>query len=115
METQTVEFNIEDAEIGQRLDKIVTDHLASLSRVKVQQLIKEGHVVVDGQPGKASYRVEAGDAIAVRVVADIFTPDWAAATPAERLPLDVLYEDDDMAAINKPADCNCLYDAFLPD
>jgi 23S rRNA pseudouridine1911/1915/1917 synthase len=103
LEPQTVEFSVEGADIGQRLDKVVTDHLASLSRVKVQQLIKEGHVNVDGQPGKASYRVEDGDSIAVRVVDDIFTPDWAAATPAEALPLDIIYEDDDMAAINKPA------------
>jgi 23S rRNA pseudouridine1911/1915/1917 synthase len=103
LETQTVVFSIEGVEIGQRLDKVVTDHLASLSRAKVQQLIKEGHVQVDGQPEKASYRVEGGDSIAVRVVDAIFAPDWTAATPAESLPLDILYEDDDMAAINKPA------------
>src|SRR5438876_198681 len=101
LEPQTVEFSIAGADIGQRLDKVVTDHLASLSRVKVQQLIKEGHVDVGGQPGKASYRVEDGDAIAVHVVDDIFTPDWTAATPAEAMPLDILYQDDDMAAINK--------------
>ncbi len=74
-----------------------------LSRVKVQQLIKEGHVAVDGEPAKASYRLEGGEAIAVHVTSEVFAPDWATATPAESMPLDVIYEDDQIAAIDKPA------------
>ncbi|MEP7287386.1 MAG: RluA family pseudouridine synthase [Chloroflexota bacterium] len=109
MSNQNVEFNIalQGNDVGQRLDKVVTDHLAIqrvvLSRVKVQQLIKEGHIAVDGKPGKASYRLEGGEAIAVFVADSVLASDWAATTPAEAMPLDVIYEDETMAAINKPA------------
>src|SRR5437763_1865458 len=102
---QTFEFQIssESTEVGQRLDKVITEHLVSLSRVKIQLLIKEGHVSVNGKPAKASYHLEGGEAVRVQVTDDVLTPDWSTATPAEAMPLTVLYEDNDMAAIDKPA------------
>jgi 23S rRNA pseudouridine1911/1915/1917 synthase len=102
---QTFEFTIapDGTEIGQRLDKVITDRLDLLSRVKVQQLIKEGRVIVDGKPGKPALRLEGGESVAVEVTDDILTPDWNANTVAQDLPLDVIYEDEQMAAINKPA------------
>lgn len=100
---ETIELTVADPDIGQRLDKFVTDHLATLSRAKVQQLIKDGHVKLDGKPGKASYRLEGGEAISVFLSENIVAPDWGASTPAEALPLSVLYEDEQMAAIDKPA------------
>src|SRR5258708_4390167 len=102
---QTYEFTIapDGDEVGQRLDKVITDRLASLSRVKVQQLIKEGHISVDGKPGKTAMRLEGGEAITVEVTDEVLTPDWNSTTAAEAISLDVLYEDDQMAAINKPA------------
>jgi len=108
LDAQTIEFEVgsDAVEVGQRLDRVVTERLAQslqLSRVKIQQLIKDGQVLVDGKAGKASYRLEAGDVIQVQVPAEVLSPDWASATPAEDLPLDVIYEDVDFAAINKPA------------
>ncbi len=102
---QTVVFKIEpgDQEVGERLDRVITAHLSTLSRVKVQQLIKEGYVSINGKPGKPSYRVEAQDKIAVRLADHIVAPSNDEATLPEVLPLDVLYEDADMAAIDKPA------------
>jgi 23S rRNA pseudouridine1911/1915/1917 synthase len=90
-------------EIGERLDKVITGHLATLSRVRVQQLIKEGYVTINGAPGKPSHRLEAHETVTIRLAAHIVTPDAAASTLPEPLPLDVIYEDDDLAAINKPA------------
>ncbi len=93
-------------EPGERLDKLVTALLAErvtdqeISRVRVQQLIKDGDVTVDGKTGKPAYRVEQGDQIVISV------PDPPPDAPpilGENVPLDVLYEDADLAAINKPA------------
>jgi 23S rRNA pseudouridine1911/1915/1917 synthase len=90
-------------EIGERLDKVITAHLATLSRVRVQQLIREGYVTINGAPGKPSHRLEGHATITIRLAAHIVTPDAAASTEPEPLPLDVIYEDGDLAAINKPA------------
>src|SRR5215212_3434081 len=97
---QMYEFSIapDGDEVGQRLDKVITDRLASLSRVKVQQLIKEGHIMVDGKIGKSSTRLEGGESVAVEVTDEILTPDWNATTVAEEHPRDVIYEDEQMAA-----------------
>ncbi len=98
------QINFTVTEPGERLDKLVTARLAdqpfTVSRVRVQQLIKDAQVMVDGKPGKASYRVESGDQILIVV------PEPPAEEPlavGELLPLDVIYEDDDLAAIHKPA------------
>lgn len=91
---------------GERLDKLITAMLAErvadqeISRVRVQQLIKEGGVTVGGKPGKPAYRVENGDQIVIQVPEP---PPEAVPVMGESLPLDVLYEDDDLAAIHKPA------------
>jgi 23S rRNA pseudouridine1911/1915/1917 synthase len=98
-------------EPGERLDKLVTTLLAEQaseadgraytpSRGRVQQLIKDGGVTVNGKPGKASYRVEMGD----RLTIDPPPPPPAAPEfHGEAIPLEVLYEDAEIAAINKPA------------
>ncbi len=103
--TNTITLNIarHSQEVGERLDKVLTARLATLSRVKIQQLIKEGYVTINGRPGKASHRLEGDESLAVELAPHIVSPNHAAATIAEPMPLDVIYEDDDMAAINKPA------------
>ncbi len=97
--THTLQIPVDGQEIGQRLDVVLTDHLTTLSRARVQQLIKDGYVNVDGKPGKPSYRLEGGESILVQI------PDSSAnqSTQAESLPLVVLYENDDLAVIDKPA------------
>src|SRR5260370_40086818 len=81
LDAQIFEFDItpESGDVGQRLDKVITEHLASLSRVKIQLLIKEGHVSVNGKPAKSSYHMEAGEAVRVHVTDDGLTPDWGTA------------------------------------
>jgi 23S rRNA pseudouridine1911/1915/1917 synthase len=83
---------------GERLDKFVASAIHTLSRSEVQRLIDDGAVRVNGAVEKPAYRVEPGDRIAVNL------PDRAPpSVEAEAIPLDVLYEDDDLVAVNKPA------------
>lgn len=86
------------AEGGERLDRFVADSLPQLSRSAVQRLIKDGEIQVNGQPAKASLRLEAGDRVHVTL-----PPDDSPDIRPEAIPLDVLYEDEDLAAVNKPA------------
>ncbi len=69
-----------------------------LSRTRLQELIREGHVRVDGHIAKVSHRVAAGESIEV----DVLPRPPMEALP-EDLPLDVLYVDDDFVIVNKPA------------
>jgi len=82
---------------------MMTAHLANWSRVKVQQLIKDGFVTVNGKPGKPAYRLEAGDALVMQLAESILSPANDTEMRPEVIPLDVIYEDADLAAINKPA------------
>ncbi len=86
------------AEGGERLDRFVADSLPQLSRSAVQRLIKDGEIQVNGQPAKASLRLEAGDRVQITL-----PPDEPTDIQPESIPLDVLYEDEDLAAVNKPA------------
>jgi 23S rRNA pseudouridine1911/1915/1917 synthase len=83
---------------GQRLDKFIPAHVQDLSRAVVQRLIKTGEVTVNGQPSRPSYRVQAGDEVVVRVPVE--TPEPVV---PEDIPLDIIYEDDVLLAVNKPA------------
>jgi len=83
---------------GQRLDRFLAAHLTDLSRSRIQSLIEEGRVSVDGAVRKASHRVQPGEAIII----DLPAPR-PAGVEAEPIALEVLYEDDDVAVINKPA------------
>jgi len=85
-------------EAGSRLDRVVAAHFPDLSRTRVQELIEEAKVLLDGKSAKDSHRVRAGDVIEV---VPQQRPSLQAAP--EAVPLDILYEDDDVLAINKPA------------
>jgi 23S rRNA pseudouridine1911/1915/1917 synthase len=83
---------------GSRLDRYLAQHLPDLSRAAIQRLIEDGFVLVDDKPRKASYRVQSGEKMVVRV-----PPPEPTVARAEKIPLDILYEDDDLIVINKPA------------
>src|SRR5215831_13822990 len=84
---------------GQRLDQFLTSHLPDLSRVRVQQMLAEGNAVLNGCPAKASFKLRGGESITV--LEDLQPAPLKAI--AEDIPLDVLYEDNDLAVVNKPA------------
>lgn len=80
---------------SQRLDVFISERL-ELSRTRVQKLLGDGHITVDGRLGKKSEIVEAGRAIAVRV-----PPAESVEIGAEDLPLDIVYQDDSLVVVNK--------------
>jgi 23S rRNA pseudouridine1911/1915/1917 synthase len=83
---------------GQRLDQFLASHL-DVSRARVQQLILQEKVLVNDEPAKASLKLRGGERISVLGAAD--RPPLRAF--AEEIPLDIVYEDDDLAIINKAA------------
>ncbi|MFZ2081806.1 MAG: RluA family pseudouridine synthase [Xanthobacteraceae bacterium] len=86
-------------EAGQRLDRVLARHLAELSRSRLKTLIEAGTVEVDGHTIRdPSHRVNSGAAIKVDV-----PPPRPARPEGEPIPLKVVYEDDDMIVIDKPA------------
>jgi 23S rRNA pseudouridine1911/1915/1917 synthase len=86
-------------EAGERLDRVLARHLADLSRSRLKILIEAGTVEVDGHTIRdPSHRVNSGSAIKVDV-----PPPRPARPEAEPIPLKVVYEDDDMIVIDKPA------------
>src|SRR5689334_12856284 len=84
---------------GKRLDQYLALQLAETSRARVQQLIEEEKIQVNDEPARASLRLKGGERIAV--LGEVQLPPLRAI--AENIPLDVVYEDDDLAVINKPA------------
>ena len=93
--SQRIELRAEDA--GQRVDLFLAAHTL-LSRSAIQRLARDGRVTANGAPVDPAYKVRAADALVVDV------PDAAPALSlaAEDIPLDVLYEDDDVLVVNKP-------------
>lgn len=89
-------ITIEDA-AGERIDKFLSEELSERSRSFLQKLIKEQYVKVNDKPVKASYRLVFGDLVSI-LFPEPEKPDIA----AEDIPLDILYEDDDIIVINKP-------------
>ncbi len=84
---------------GKRLDQFLTGRLDAVSRARVQEMIAEGKVLVNDAPAKASLKLRGGERISVLGEAQR-APLKAI---AEKIPLDIVYEDDDLAVINKPA------------
>lgn len=87
---------------GRRLDKYLSGRLPHLSRTTIQRLIREGAIRINDKPTKASYEVCGGDIVDLLVPA----PEKLEIIP-EDIPLEILYEDDAMIAINKPAGIIC--------
>ena len=90
-------FTAEEADGGKRLDKYLSEK-SDLSRAAVERLILSGEITVDGKTTEKNYRLRGYERIEVILPA----PEEDAATP-EDIPLDIIYEDDDVAVINKPA------------
>jgi 23S rRNA pseudouridine1911/1915/1917 synthase len=93
----TLTSSAEDA--GKRLDQFLSTQLAETSRSRIQQLIEKGEVLINDKPIKASLRLRGGERITVKSAPQ--APPLRAIP--EAIPLDVVYEDDDLAIINKPA------------
>jgi len=90
------------ASIGQeplRVDKFLMNFIENATRNKIQQAAKAGHILVNDQIVKSNYKVKAHDEVRV-----VFThPPHESPLVAEDIPLDIVYEDDDVILVNKPA------------
>jgi 23S rRNA pseudouridine1911/1915/1917 synthase len=97
-ENFVLSFEVLADETGDRLDHAVAARYPELSRTRVKELIDGDLVLVDGKPSKAAHRLHAGEKVAVNPKA---RPPLRA--HAESIPLDILFEDPDIIAVNKPA------------
>jgi 23S rRNA pseudouridine1911/1915/1917 synthase len=95
---QHARFTVEPGAAGERLDRYLAARLPELSRTRIQELIAEGRVRVEAARVLASHRLAAGETVEVEVLP---RPPLRAAP--EAIPLDILYEDDDLVVVNKPA------------
>lgn len=82
-----------------RVDKFIMNRLEGATRNKIQQGIDEGYILVNEQPTKANYKIRPGDVV---VVYDNRPPDFSEIIP-EELPLNIIYEDEALLVLNKPA------------
>ena len=93
----TVEFELLK-DLDKRLDRYLVDRVPFLSRTQIQRLIEEEAITVNGRVPKSSTKLRKGD----RIVAALPPPPSGAIQP-EDIPLDVIYEDDSIIVVNKPA------------
>ena len=98
MDSETLTFKVDDTSVDSRLDSYLASQIQTWSRARLQRLIENEDVVVNGRSAKASYRLRKGDEVEVELVAspaEIFEP--------QNIPLDIVHEDDALIVINKPA------------
>jgi 23S rRNA pseudouridine1911/1915/1917 synthase len=96
--TPVREFSASPKDAGLRLDRVIANHFPDVSRTRVQELIEEGLVLLNGKRCKDSQKVKSGDLVEV-----VPQPRPPMRAQAESIPLDILYEDDDVIAVNKAA------------
>ena len=96
--SEPVELVLSEREEGIRLDKVLAERLPDLTRTAIQRLLEEEQVLINGKPAAKNRKGRAGDSVAVRI------PDpEPLCLQAENVPLDIVYEDDDLLVVNKPA------------
>ena len=97
LSSQPVELTVEAAEAGHRLDAFLASRFLDYSRVHLRRVISAGGVRVDGRGGKPAYRLKAGQRVSVVL------PEIPREAPRpENIPLEILYQDEYVAVVNKP-------------
>ena len=94
---EILNYHVSDGQYGIRIDRYLSEKNEELSRSYIQKLLKEQKIKVNNAPVKANYKVQIQDEISVEVP-DMEEPDIL----PEDIPLDILYEDEDVLIINKP-------------
>ena len=92
-----INLYIEEHGVGERIDKFLSDMLSSYSRSHIQKLISENLVLVNNKNIKSNYKLSKGDILTVYIP---FPTEYEILP--ENIPLDIVYEDDDVILINKP-------------
>jgi 23S rRNA pseudouridine1911/1915/1917 synthase len=91
-------FTVPENSAGQRLDAFLTEQVESWSRSRLQRLIDDGDVTVNGRAAKPSYKLRVND----QVDAELTLAPLTSFAP-ENIPIEIVYEDEDLAVVNKPA------------
>ncbi len=91
-------YNLVVDEPGTRLDKYVTERCPELTRTQTQKLIREGYITVNGGVARAGLKLDTGDRLTVKI-----PPATPEILQPEQIPLNIIYEDDDLLVIDKPA------------
>jgi len=89
---------VSPADAGERLDAFLAAHIEGWSRARLHRLIENADVLVNGGVSKPSHKLRANDHIEIEL-----TPTQAASFAPEDIPVEVVYEDDDLIVVNKPA------------
>lgn len=97
MNSSPVSFVVDEAFAEQRLDVVAAAKISNMSRTHIQKLIDSGLITVNGQLQKANYRLRIDDAVVVTIPAA--QPTIA---QAQQIPLDIVFEDQDIIVVNKP-------------
>jgi 23S rRNA pseudouridine1911/1915/1917 synthase len=97
-ESSLHEFVAAESDAGQRLDQQIASRFSNISRTRVQELIASGLVLVNSRAAKGAHRLRAGERIQIQI-----QPRPPLRAQAESIPLDILYEDADVIAVNKAA------------
>ena len=82
-----------------RIDRFIVDHISHVSRSKVQEAADAGSILVNGKPVKSNYKVKPADEISIVMS---YPPREVEIIPQD-IPLDIVYEDDALLVVNKPA------------
>ena len=91
------EYNLSVSKSNVRLDKYISEQIPDLSRTRIKELIKSKNILVNNHLEKVSYKVNLEDQIKVTV-----PPKEPLNVKSENIPLDIIYEDNDVIVVNKP-------------
>ena len=91
------EYKVEKDLEGIRIDKAISEKDSTISRAMVQKMLEDGKILVNGKVPKSSYKLVVGDVVQIEKV----IPKEVDIKPDEDIPLDIIYEDDDILVINK--------------
>lgn len=94
----THNLTVAEGDAGQRVDRYIAERLPDLSRTRIQELIEAGLVLIRGKTTKGAHKLRGGEEITIEAQQ---RPPMQA--EAEVIPLEILYEDEDVMVVNKPA------------
>lgn len=93
----SLQFQLDESYLGQRIDQVAALIWSDFSREKLKQWLKDGHLLVNGNTVKPKYKCEGNELLSLNVELEAQTNGQP-----ENIPLDIVYEDDDILVINKP-------------
>ena len=93
----SLQFQLDESYLGQRIDQVAALVWSDFSREKLKQWLKDGHLLVNGNTVKPKYKCEGNELLTLDVELEVQTKSLP-----ENIPLNVVYEDDDIIVINKP-------------